>query len=208
MTGPVLAVLAVAAYAALHSVLATLWVKAQARRVLGPATERMYRLGFNVVAVLTLVPVLAIPALVPGRLLYAFPWPWAAILVAGQAAAAIVVLIGLSQTDPWHFLGVRQLVEDESGRPAKLVTTGLYRYVRHPLYTAGTAFLWMTPIMTTTLLALYAAFTAYLYLGSLLEERRLRAEFGEAYADYQRRVPRMIPRLFQKPNSRNPASRT
>jgi protein-S-isoprenylcysteine O-methyltransferase Ste14 len=42
---------------------------------------------------------------------------------------------------------------------------------------------------------LYAALTAYLYLGSLFEERRLRVEFGEAYADYQRRVPRMIPRL-------------
>jgi protein-S-isoprenylcysteine O-methyltransferase Ste14 len=155
----------------------------------------MYRLGFNVVGILTLIPVLAIPVFEPGRPLYAVSMPWAGILVAGQIGAAIVVLIGISQTDPWHFLGVRQWTEGESGRPATLVTTGLYRYVRHPLYTAGAAFLWLTPIMTMTLLALYAAFTAYLYLGSLHEERRLRAEFGEAYTDYQRRVPRMIPRL-------------
>ena len=195
MTGPVLALLAVTAYAALHSALASLWAKAQARRLLGPAADRMYRLGFNVVGILTLIPVLAIPVFEPGRPLYVVSMPWAGILVACQIGAAIVVLIGVSQTDPWHFLGVRQWVEGESGRPATLVTTGLYRYVRHPLYTAGTAFLWLTPIMTTTLLALYAAFTAYLYLGSLLEEWRLRAEFGQAYADYQRRVPRMIPRL-------------
>jgi protein-S-isoprenylcysteine O-methyltransferase Ste14 len=199
MAGPALAVLAVAAYAALHSVLASLGAKAQARRLVGPAADRMYRLGFNLVGVLTLMPVLAVPLVEPGHTLYAFPWPWAGILVAGQIGAAIVVLIGVSQTDPWHFLGVRQLVERESGRQATLVTTGLYRYVRHPLYTAGAAFLWLTPIMTTTLLALYSAFTAYLYLGSLHEERRLRAEFGEAYADYQRRVPRMIPRLRTRP---------
>lgn len=195
MTGPALALLAVALYAALHSWLASLGAKPQARRLLGPASDRVYRLGFNFVAVLTLIPVLAIPALEPGRPLYAVPWPWAGILVACQVVAAIFVLIGVSQTDPWHFLGVRQLAEGESGHSAKLVTTGLYRYVRHPLYTAGAAFLWLTPILTTTLLALVAAFTAYLYLGSLHEERRLRAEFGEAYADYQRRVPRMIPRL-------------
>jgi methanethiol S-methyltransferase len=195
MVGPAFALLAVALYAALHSWLASLRVKAMARRLLGPTADRMYRLGFNIVGVLTLMPVLAVPLVEPGRPLYAFSMPWAGILLAGQAGAAIVVLIGVSQTDPWHFLGVRQLAEGESGRPATLVTTGLYRYVRHPLYTAGAAFLWLTPIMTTTLLALYAAFTAYLYLGSLHEERRLRAEYGEAYADYQRRVPRMIPRL-------------
>ena len=199
MTGPVLAFLAVTAYAVLHSALASVGAKAQARRLLGPAADRIYRLGFNVVGVLTLIPVLAVPILEPGRPLYVVSWPWAGILVACQVGAAIVVLMGLTQTDPWHFLGVRQLVEGESGRPATLVTTGLYRYVRHPLYTAGAAFLWLTPIMTTTVLALYAAFTAYLYLGSLHEERRLRAEFGEAYADYQRRVPRMIPRLRPRP---------
>jgi protein-S-isoprenylcysteine O-methyltransferase Ste14 len=52
--------------------------------------------------------------------------------------------------------------------------------------------------MTTTLLALYAAFSLYLYVGSLFEERRLLAEFGQAYEDYQRRVPRLMPRIGRR----------
>jgi protein-S-isoprenylcysteine O-methyltransferase Ste14 len=195
MTGPVVAVLAVAVYAALHSLLASLAAKARARAAFGPVADRVYRLAFNLVAGLTLLPVLAIPAIQPGRTLYIVPWPWSALMLAGQAAAALVLLAGLAQTDPWHFLGFRQLVDSGNTAPARLVTTGLYRYVRHPLYTAGAVFIWLTPILTTTLLALLASFTAYLYIGSVFEERRLRAEFGDAYSDYQRRVPRLIPRL-------------
>ncbi len=195
MQGPLLALTAVTAYAALHSLLASLGAKAWTRSAAGPTADRVYRLAFNLVAVLTFLPVMAIPVLEPGRSLYVVPWPWSAVLVAGQIGAAFVVLAGLLQTDPWHFLGWRQLTEGKSGAPPTLVTSGLYRYVRHPLYTAGAVFLWLTPLMTTTLLALYAALTAYLYVGTFHEERRLRAEFGEAYADYQRRVPRLIPRV-------------
>jgi len=195
MQGPLLALIVVAAYAALHSLLASVAAKARARAALGPVADRVYRLAFNLVAVVTFLPVMAVPALDPGRTLYIVPWPWSAVMVAAQIAAALVVLAGLLQTDPWHFLGLRQLADDATGAPPTLVTTGLYRHVRHPLYTAGAVFLWLTPIMTTTLLALYAALTAYLYLGTLHEERRLRAEFGEAYVAYQRRVPRLIPRV-------------
>jgi protein-S-isoprenylcysteine O-methyltransferase Ste14 len=195
MAEPVLAFLAVAAYAALHSLLASRWAKARARALLGSAADRLYRLIFNLLGIVTFLPVLAILALEPGRRLYAVPWPWSALFLAGQAAAAALIAVGIWQTDAWHFLGLRQLVQGD-GPASTLVTSGLYRYVRHPLYTAGAAFIWLTPVMTTTLLAVYAALTAYLYLGTFHEEARLRAEFGEAYAEYQKRVPRLIPRLW------------
>jgi protein-S-isoprenylcysteine O-methyltransferase Ste14 len=51
-------------------------------------------------------------------------------------------------------------------------------------------------MMTTNLLITYLLFTLYFYLGSIFEERRLLAEFGDAYQDYQRRVPRFIPTRF------------
>jgi protein-S-isoprenylcysteine O-methyltransferase Ste14 len=197
--GPALALAGVAAYSLLHSALAGLRVKAAARRLLGPLSDRYYRLVFNVLGIVTFLPVLAVPIVFPGRRLYVVPWPWSGLMMAGQLAAILVVAIGLLQTDVWHFLGLRQLSGPLESRPATLVTGGLYRHVRHPLYTAGLAFLWLTPIMTTTLLALYAGLSVYLYVGSLFEERRLLAEFGQAYADYQRRVPRLIPRLFRAP---------
>lgn len=189
-----LTLVATAAYAGLHSLLASLWAKAGARRLAGPAAGRFYRLGYNIVGAITLLPVLAIVALEPGPVLYIVPSPLSWLFLAGQAAAVIVVLAGLYQTDVWHFLGLRQLVEPTDQRPAQLVTRGLYRYVRHPLYSAGLAFLWLTPLMTTTMLALVAGLSLYFYVGSLHEERRLRVEFGQAYVDYQRRVPGLIPR--------------
>ncbi len=191
----VFALVATATYAALHSLLATLWAKAAARRLAGRAAGRFYRFGYNVVGAVTLLPVLAIPAIQPGPVLYLVPSPLSWLFLAGQAAAVIVVLAGLSQSDVWHFLGLRQLIEPTEHRPAELVTTGLYRHVRHPLYSAGLAFLWLTPLMTTTLLALVIGFSLYFYIGSRFEERRLQVEFGQAYVDYQRRVPRLVPRL-------------
>jgi protein-S-isoprenylcysteine O-methyltransferase Ste14 len=193
--GPILALAAVFLYAVLHSALATTRAKAAVRRVVGARSDRLYRFAYNLVGAVSLLPVLAIPILYPGQKVYVVPWPWSGLMMAGQLAAAGVVLLGLRQTDVWHFLGLRQLAQSDPPGPSRLVTSGLYRYVRHPLYTAGLAFLWLTPWMTTTLLALYVGFSAYLYTGSLFEERRLLAEFGEAYADYQRRVPRLIPRL-------------
>jgi protein-S-isoprenylcysteine O-methyltransferase Ste14 len=35
--------------------------------------------------------------------------------------------------------------------------------------------------------------TAYVLVGTLLEERKLVREFGEAYRDYQRRVSMLVP---------------
>ncbi len=200
---------ATAAYAALHSLLASLWAKARARRLAGPAADRIYRLGFNIIGAITLLPVLAIPAIQPGPVLYVVPSPLSWLFVTGQATALIVVVAGLLQTDVWHFLGLRQLAEGPDDRPRRLVITGLYRYVRHPLYSAGLAFLWLTPLMTTTLLVLYAAFSLYLYIGSLFEERRLLLEFGPAYQAYQRKVPRLFPGWpRRRPDSTTSAGRS
>jgi protein-S-isoprenylcysteine O-methyltransferase Ste14 len=73
------------------------------------------------------------------------------------------------------------------------VITGLYRFVRHPLYTAGLLFMWATPVMTTNLLALYFGLTVYVVIGTLHEEFRLQCEFGEAYRAYCQRTPMLIP---------------
>jgi protein-S-isoprenylcysteine O-methyltransferase Ste14 len=74
------------------------------------------------------------------------------------------------------------------------VINGLYCHVRHPLYSAGLLFIWLSPLMTTSLLALNLGLTLYIIIGSIFEERRLVGQFGQAYVDYQRRVPRLIPR--------------
>ena len=110
MSDSLATLLAVAAYGALHSLLATVWVKRRAATALGSSGRRLYRVSYNLIALLTLLPVLAVPALQPGLTLYRLSWPWAALALAGQGVALFFLALGLLQTDPWHFLGIRQLL--------------------------------------------------------------------------------------------------
>jgi protein-S-isoprenylcysteine O-methyltransferase Ste14 len=195
-------VLATVAYGALHSALASLPAKQAARRLFGPSADRIYRLSYNVVGAITLLPLLAFTAWQPGLPLYTVSPPLLYLFLAGQAAALVIIGLGLLQTGPAHFIGFRQLMTT-SEEPPRLTTGGLYRFVRHPLYSAGFVFLWLTPVMTSTLMALYAGLSLYLYIGSLFEERRLLREFGAPYKAYQRQVPRLVPR---RPGRRSPAT--
>lgn len=191
--GPLCAFLAVGAYGVSHSIFASRWFKDLIHRRFHPTSQRFYRLAFNAVAVLTFLPVLAVVAARPGRPLYRFPSPYNLLALTLQAMAVVVLLLGLRQTGVWRFLGLRQLVRRGPEEAQELVVTGLYRWVRHPLYSAGLLFIWLTPVMTSSLMALNLGLTLYIYVGSLLEERRLRTEFGPAYERYLRRVPRLIP---------------
>jgi protein-S-isoprenylcysteine O-methyltransferase Ste14 len=67
--------------------------------------------------------------------------------------------------------------------------------MRHPLYTGGIILIWLTPLMTVNTLTLNIIVTLYLIIGARFEESRLLHEFGQAYADYQRQVPMLIPRF-------------
>lgn len=194
-TSPWIILFAIFIYGAIHSWLASNQAKALARRWFGEAAERGYRLAYNLFAGITLLPVLALVALLPDRWLYLLPapWLWAALAVQGLALAALVV--GLRQTGAWSFLGIEQLFHSQSNSNSKLVVRGLYRWVRHPLYTAGLAFIWFSPLMTMNLLVLNVGLTIYIVIGALFEERKLLREFGEAYAEYQRRTPMLIPGL-------------
>jgi protein-S-isoprenylcysteine O-methyltransferase Ste14 len=119
--------------------------------------------------------------------------PWAIFLVAGELLAVAWLVIGFRQTDAWEFIGLRQL--GESDKPSNLTTSGLYRYVRHPLYSAGLAFIWLMPLMTVNILTINISLTVYVIAGAYFEERRLRDEFGQDYADYMATTPMFIPFL-------------
>jgi protein-S-isoprenylcysteine O-methyltransferase Ste14 len=192
----ILIFLAAIAYGFVHSLLASLWVKAQARRLFGPAADSLYRLVYNGIAIVTFLPLLALPVALPGRMLYRLQPPWSLLLLGIQFLALITLGFSVLQTGAGFFLGLRQLAGPNEAAASRLVTTGLYRFVRHPIYTAGLVFIWATPVMNTNLLALYAALTIYIVVGALHEEYRLRREFGEAYREYQRSTPMLIPFRF------------
>ena len=105
----------------------------------------------------------------------------------------VVLVIGLLQTGIYSFLGFEQMLKPSPTSSPQMVTNGLYGWVRHPLYTAGLAFIWLISIMTRNLFALNVGLTLYLFLGAIYEERKLVREFGEDYTRYQERVPNVDP---------------
>ncbi|MGB0749850.1 MAG: methyltransferase family protein, partial [Magnetospiraceae bacterium] len=161
------------AFAALHSVLATLG----ARTALGPALGRAYRLVYNGVAVITLVPVWIAGQILLGSGLD-FNWPplMQGVLFALFLTGGGLMILALREYDLGLFSGMAQF---RQGRGATLVAEeeplhfdGLHRYVRHPIYSAGFLILWGR---VSDEFSLATAFWASLYLviGSRFEERRL-----------------------------------
>lgn len=184
---------AAAGWGVLHSWLASLGLKARLSQRFGPAAGRWYRLVYNLLALVTLLPVLALAGVLPDRILYAVPTPWRWLMLALQAAAALFVLVGVLQTGALRFAGLAQAAGDSTPEPPCLVTGGLYRLVRHPLYLGGLVFLWAIPIMTRNLLILYLVLSVYLVAGAIVEERKLLAEFGEEYRLYRAKTPMIFP---------------
>jgi methanethiol S-methyltransferase len=190
-----LILLAVLAYGLIHSILASLTTKARARQWIGPTSDRWFRVAYNLIAAVTLLPILLLPILLIDKEIYIIRFPWLILTLAIQILAAIVVIVALRQTGLPSFIGIRQLFLPEDTSPPRLDTSGLYRYVRHPVYTAGLIFIWFLPILTWNLLALNLGLTAYTFIGAYFEERKLLLEFGDSYAEYRERTPMLIPGL-------------
>ena len=180
-------------WAVLHSALASLMVKRWAAKLFGEVFYRWYRLLFVLIAVVMLVPLLGLLAISPIRILYAVPMPWRAVMLAGQIAAGIALLIATRQAGVAHFLGIAQAMAEHPQATGKLQVRGFFRYVRHPLYLFSALLLWLTPVMTYGIFVLNILITLYFIIGSIHEEQLLRHEFGAAYEAYREQVPRFFP---------------
>ena len=152
-----------------------------------------YRLAYNIFSVVSFLPILYLMGTLPNQPLYKITGFWSYGMVGGQVLSLLLLVVTLLQTDTLAFIGLRQLfAKEEKGA---LVTSGLYKLVRHPLYTFGLLFIWLTPAVTLNSLTVYIGATIYILVGAYFEERKLLREFGEAYAEYKRTTPMLIPGL-------------
>ena len=94
-------------------------------------------------------------------------------------------------------LGLRSLHGSADPTPGGLVTSGPYRFMRHPIYTAACLIGWAGVLANWSLVA--AAFGALLFagaLGRMLCEERLVTEMYPAYRQYAQVTKRMLPYVF------------
>lgn len=92
-----------------------------------------------------------------------------------------------------EFLGIKQLKYDED---EPLNTEGILGAVRHPLYFGGLLIIIGFWLFAPTLANLITVIMLVLYIlvGIRFEERKLVAQYGEAYKKYQEEVPMLFPK--------------
>jgi protein-S-isoprenylcysteine O-methyltransferase Ste14 len=97
-----------------------------------------------------------------------------------------------------HFelFGLHQVANNLAGREMpepRFKTPAVYKLVRHPIYLGLIIAFWAAPVMTVGHLLFAAVTTAYIFIGIVLEERDLVAQFGDDYRRYRAQVGMLIP---------------
>jgi protein-S-isoprenylcysteine O-methyltransferase Ste14 len=181
------------AYFTLHSLLASLRLKNfVAKR--WPTLMPAYRLAFNVLSVVLLLPLVWLMQANPGPVIWQWQGGWS-LLMSGLMFAAIGGFFwSLKSYDNMVFLGITQWKSRHQGceDPEQLHISTLHRFVRHPWYFFILVILWAQDIHLAQLVT-YSLMTLYFIVGSYLEERKLMECYGDAYRQYCQRVPGLIP---------------
>lgn len=116
------------------------------------------------------------------------------------AAGWGLVLMATLLINHFDLFGMRQVwlyLRKQEFTPLPFKTPALYQQVRHPLYVGWLLVFWATPTMTVAHLVFAVTTTIYILMAIQWEEKDLVALHGEAYKDYQERVPKLIPRFFR-----------
>ncbi len=190
----------VIAWCILHSAMISVTATEYFKRSLG-LSFRYYRLFYNVVSALTLVPVILYAYSVKTQPIFS----WDGYRRIGQVlflgTSAVLFFLGAHHYDARQLLGLKQLQERTMNKAitdsGKLDTLGVLGIIRHPWYAATMLLIWARPLDVSAILV-NAILTAYLIIGTVLEENKLIREFGDEYRAYQNRVPMFIPYKWLK----------
>ncbi len=184
-------------YCVVHSALISITVTGFIKRVLA-GRYRFFRLFFNLFSAVTLVPLVMYSHSSRFQTAVLFAWNgyWRIPQYCLIALAALLAVTGARHYSMRQFLGIQQALNNRAGRAMTesggLDRTGVLGVVRHPWYVAVFLLIWANDLNTAAIMV-NLVLSAYLVIGTLLEERKLRVEFGREYLQYQEDVSMFIP---------------
>ena len=190
----------VIAWCVLHSAMISASAIGYLRKNFG-AIFRFYRIFFNLVAILTLIPVSLFAYSIRTQPIF----HWSGYLRIGQVfllvASVLLFFLGGRHYDVHQLLGIKQIKEGTSNKAitdsGELDTSGVLGITRHPWYLATILLIWVRQLDVSAIFV-NVILTSYLIVGTYLEENKLVREFGEKYLIYQKRVSMLIPYKWLK----------
>jgi methanethiol S-methyltransferase len=156
-----------------------------------------YRLFYVLISLVLLVWVINIPTQLDNEIVITNVPPWSIIRqVLTWGSLLMFFWAFFFNYDSLSFFGIRQMLNfgkvKQINPSEEIKKNGLLALTRHPMYLALIIYLWcqtfsMADIVVNSIL------TIYVIIGTLLEEKKLILEFGDAYRKYQQEVPMLIP---------------
>lgn len=177
-------------YFFIHSFLASNKIKAIVQTKI-PSYFKFYRIFYNLIAFAGLIPLL-IQSIVRHDAFLISNTNILPIGIVIMLIGCLFLYLAFKTFNTAEFLGLKE----ES--KAELVETGMYQYVRHPLYFATIVLilgLFLTLPTQKMLLVLVISYV-YILVGYRLEEQKLILLFGQKYLNYQKRVKAILPFLY------------
>jgi methanethiol S-methyltransferase len=192
-----------AAYCAFHSFLISVGFTALMTRFL-KNYYAFYRLFYVVISFILLVPLIRFTGKFESQVIITYNAPLSVARYALMSGALVMFFWAFFlDYDSLSFFGIRQILNfrkpKTTASPVELKRNGLLGMVRHPMYLALIVYLWCQ-IFSMMDLVINTLLTLYVLIGTWLEERKLVLEFGEAYIQYQKEVPMLIPFAIRNRN--------
>ncbi|MFI4861554.1 MAG: methyltransferase family protein [Phycisphaerales bacterium JB063] len=168
-----------------------------ALRPRGSSDRWLMRLWVLVIVGWNAIPAIALHKGAPpfGPFEAASQGPWGVVrwLAAAGAVGCVVVTVRcwVEMGRDWSVA----IVEDGEGQG--LVTTGLFAWVRHPIYALSVLMVVLTAVavMSWPIALVAAAHVTMMNLKARREEQALMGVFGDEYRDYMKTTGRFVPRL-------------
>ena len=188
------------AYCAVHSLTISPpflgWVR---RRF--PDGHRFHRLAYNLFSVLILIPIAIYSWTLNSAPLFQWDGGLRLLQAAFIAIGVALIVAGAFHYDFGEFMGFTQISSADAcrsiGKDCELKTAGILGVIRHPWYTAVFFLLWARDLDLAAII-INTVLTAYVIIGTHLEERKLVAVFGQTYQDYQQEVSMFLPIRWMK----------
>jgi methanethiol S-methyltransferase len=190
----ILAILWVA-FCALHSALISVTFTNFIKQKIGDA-YRFYRLSYNLFSIATLIPVLIYAASIRQAPFFVWSGYLLPVKYSLFLGGILCFVLGSLRYNFGQFSGLAQIKEGTNNnlinKTGKLSTRGILGIVRHPFYAGIFPLIWSNDLDVTSLIT-NIILSVYVLIGTLLEERKLILEFGDAYREYQQRVSMLFP---------------